>query len=115
MLICPKCKSEYQNGFKICSECKCELIEIPETVEEETFNKIGLTRILLIIGVLLILCSPILSYKLTSTYFIPNGNGQYITEQFTWMLNAYHYSFLFVGGIICLPCILFWYKNYKSN
>jgi hypothetical protein len=115
MLLCPKCKSEYQNGLKVCSDCKCELIEKPEIVEEVTFNKVGLTIFSFIVGVLFILCSPMLSYKLTTIYFIPNGNGQYITEQFNWMLNAYHNSFLFVGGIICVPCILFWYKNYKSN
>lgn len=115
MLICPKCKSEYQNGFKICSDCECELIEMPEIVEEGTSYKGGLTIIPFIMGVLLILCAPMLSFKFTSTYFIPNGNGQYIDEQFIWMLNAYHYSFLLVGGIICLPRILYWYKNFKSN
>jgi hypothetical protein len=27
MLICPKCKCEYREGFKKCSECDCDLIE----------------------------------------------------------------------------------------
>jgi hypothetical protein len=113
MLICPKCKSEYQEGYKECSECKCELIEIPDDTEKSKSFKLG-TIIPFIVGISLILCSPIISYKLTSTYFIPNGTGIYDPKQFIWMLNAYDYSFLLVGSFICLPCILFWLKN-KNN
>jgi hypothetical protein len=115
MLVCPKCKSEYQEGYKICSDCKCELIEIAEVVKKDTKVKIKAKLIQFVLGVLFILCSPILSYKFTSMYFIPNGDGEYINEQFLWMLKAYHYSFLFVGGIICLSSILYWYKNYEKK
>lgn len=115
MLICPKCKSEYQNGVEICSDCKCELIELPKIVKNGTSHKRWLTIIPFIIGILLVLFSPMLSFYFTSSYFLPNGSGQYINEQFTWMLNAYHYSFLLVGGILWLACILYWFKNYRSS
>ncbi|MBZ9688509.1 hypothetical protein G9F72_019455 [Clostridium estertheticum] len=35
MLICPNCKSEYQEGYAICNDCECELIEKPEVDEED--------------------------------------------------------------------------------
>lgn len=34
MLKCPKCNSEYREEYTICSDCKCELIEVPEEKEE---------------------------------------------------------------------------------
>ncbi len=114
MLICPVCKSEYQEGNKICSDCKCELTEIPAIIEKSNPVKVG-TIIQFVIGILLILCSPIISYQFTSRYFIPNGIGFYDPDQFIWMLNAYHYSLLLVGAIICLPCIIYWIKNMNSK
>ena len=27
MLICPKCKCEYREGFKVCTDCGVELVE----------------------------------------------------------------------------------------
>ena len=29
MLICPKCKYEYEEGFSVCNDCGCQLIEKP--------------------------------------------------------------------------------------
>lgn len=114
MLICPVCKSEYQEGYKICSDCKCELTEIPDAIENSKRIKVG-TIIQFLIGILIILCSPKISYQFTSGYFIPNGNGSYDPDQFIWMLNAYHYSLLLVGSIVCLPCIIYWIKNMNSK
>ena len=34
-MICPKCKSEYNDGIEMCPECKVMLEEIEE--EEHTF------------------------------------------------------------------------------
>lgn len=32
---CPKCKNEYREGFHVCAECKCELVdELPITQED---------------------------------------------------------------------------------
>lgn len=39
MLICPKCKCEYQEGYTICNDCGCKLIEIPEVAEEDMLVK----------------------------------------------------------------------------
>ncbi len=114
MLIWPVCKSEYQEGYKICSDCKCDLIEVPDVVEKSRPFKVGII-IQFVIGILMILCSPIISYQFTSRYFIPNGDGVYDPDQFMWMLNAYHYSFLLVGSIICLPCIIYWIKKMISK
>ncbi|MGH4121370.1 MAG: hypothetical protein ACREV6_00220 [Clostridium sp.] len=114
MLICPKCKSEYQEGYTICSDCECALIEKTEVDKEAIFVKKGSKISQFIMGILMIICSPMLSYKFTSMYFVPNEIGQYNNEQFMWMLKAYQYSLLLIAGIICLPCILYWYKNYEK-
>jgi len=122
MLLCPKCKTEYEEGYTVCSDCGCELIEQPK-VQEEIIKEIEglkriefiITRIQFVIGILIILGSTRLAYKLTSMYFIPNGNGEYNMEQFLWMLKAYHQSFLLAGIIICLPCIIYWCKVGKKN
>ncbi|MCB2299910.1 hypothetical protein [Clostridium tagluense] len=111
MLVCPICKSEYRDGYIVCSDCECELIEKPEVDEEDKPVKKGSKISQFIMGVLIIICSPVLSHKFTSMYFISNGVVQYNNEQFMWMLKAYQASFLLIAGIICLHCILYWYKN----
>ena len=111
MLICPKCKTEYREGYTVCSDCGDQLIEQPEIKDEITREKQDLKIFQFIIGILTILFSTIISHKLTSMYFLPNGNGEYNMEQFLWMLNAYHYSFLLIGIIICLPCIICCFKS----
>lgn len=35
MPICPKCKNEYREGFSVCAECKCELVDSIEEIFEE--------------------------------------------------------------------------------
>lgn len=35
MPICPKCKNEYREGFSVCAECKCELVDSVEEIFEE--------------------------------------------------------------------------------
>jgi len=115
MLLCPKCKTEYEEGYTVCSDCGCELIEQPKVQEEIIKENKGLLISGFIIGILIILGSARLAYKLTSMYFIPNGNGEYNMEQFLWMLKAYHQSFLLAGIIICLPCIIYWCKVGKKN
>ena len=53
MLICPNCKSEYQEGYAICNDCQCELIEKLE-VDEEDMTVKGDSKISQFIGKLLI-------------------------------------------------------------
>ena len=36
MPICPKCKNEYRDGFTVCAECKCDLVDVLQEMEEET-------------------------------------------------------------------------------
>lgn len=33
-MICPKCSTEYREGFKVCSDCEVELVEKPEENNE---------------------------------------------------------------------------------
>ena len=115
MLICPKCKTEYEEGYTVCSDCGCELIEQPKVQQEIIKQKEDLKTIQFIIGILMILGSAMFSYKLTLMYFAPNGSGQYNAEHFIWMLKAYHYSFLLAGIIICLPCVICWCKGNKKQ
>lgn len=110
MLLCPVCKSEYQEGYKTCSNCKCDLIEVPEVIEKNRPIKSG-PIIQFILGISIILFSPFMSYQLTTRFFIPNGNGYYDPDQFKWMLSAYHQSFLLIGSLIIFPCLLNWIKN----
>ena len=35
MPFCPKCKNEYREGFRICAECKCELVDSLEALKEQ--------------------------------------------------------------------------------
>lgn len=35
MPICPKCKNEYREGFTVCSDCKCDLVDFLEDIVEE--------------------------------------------------------------------------------
>lgn len=114
MLICPKCKSEYDEGYTVCSDCGGQLIEQPEIKDEITHEKQDLKIFQFIIGILIILFSTMISYKLTSMYFLENGDGQYIMDQYMWMLNSYQYSFLIIGIIICLPCAICWCKSSKK-
>jgi hypothetical protein len=60
MLICPKCKCEYQEGHTVCNDCECELVDLSEAFEEDMLvNKdskiFGLTGRLLIFGAVFII------------------------------------------------------------
>lgn len=35
MPFCPKCKNEYREGFTVCAECKCELVDSLTLTKEE--------------------------------------------------------------------------------
>lgn len=39
MLICPQCKCQYQEGYKICSDCNEGLIEISAVDEKDTTTR----------------------------------------------------------------------------
>lgn len=35
MPFCPKCKNEYREGFTVCAECKCELVDSLKELDEQ--------------------------------------------------------------------------------
>lgn len=37
MLYCPKCKNEYQDGYTVCTDCKCELVSYEELFPKTAF------------------------------------------------------------------------------
>jgi len=45
MPICPKCKNEYRDGFTVCADCKCDLVDsleetsVQEEVSSEKYEK----------------------------------------------------------------------------
>jgi hypothetical protein len=86
-----------------------------ETEEPDNSNGKVSKAVLFIFAVILIIFSPIISFKLTLIYFNLVDVQQYRDESFKWMLGAYHQSFLVVGIIICLHCMLYFYKSYKSK
>jgi hypothetical protein len=99
MLICPQCKSEYQQGYKICSDCKCELIEISDSKENNKNSKSTNSKNILI-GVALLISSILLyigiaiptviyASQLTEWYSDKGKIGTALTE----------------NGLLLLPCI----------
>lgn len=42
-MFCPKCKSEYEEGFKICADCGTDLVE--ELPIEQEFEYVELTTV----------------------------------------------------------------------
>lgn len=112
MLICPKCKSQYQEGYNICNDCNENLIEMPDVVEEYTINRnVGIKKTL--IGIALLFCST-LSYigilisatmyglQLTEWSSDKGKIGTAITENAFLLIPCYITTILFVMGIAIL-------------
>ena len=57
MLVCPKCKCEYEEGYKVCSDCNCKLVHVPEANDANVPTKkiIGLTGRTLILGAIFVI------------------------------------------------------------
>jgi len=114
MLKCPNCGCEYREGFTTCSDCKCDLIEVPDApkddVKNSTIMQTCFSVILFLLGLIFIFNSPIIAHKLSYRYFFPGGSGSCNPEDLIAMTQAYNYSLLLIGFLICLPCILYWYK-----
>lgn len=118
---CPICKSEYREGFNVCSDCGSKLVDELEDEKvksdnndiNDDFTYKTLKFISLIIGIALIFFSPIISYKLTSAFLTSGGIEKADAQYFKWMLSAYHYSALICGIIICLPSIIFFSRKKK--
>ncbi len=79
MLICPKCKSQYQEGYKTCNDCNEALIEISEVVEKDTTTRdYGIRKTL--IGIALLISSTLayVGISISATIY-----GLYSTEWIT--------------------------------
>lgn len=112
MLICPECKSEYQQGYKICSDCKCDLIEIPDP-KENNKNRITANSKNIIIGIA-ILISSILLYigvtistviyasQLTEWYTSKGKIGTALTENGLLLMPFIISTVMFILGIAIL-------------
>lgn len=124
MMWCPKCKSEYREGYKVCRDCGSELVEKLEydCTKAAPYKETNImkTRIYLKIsslfaGILIIFLAPLLSYKLTESHFIPDSSKVYAynPEHFKWMLTAYLCSIILVGVIMCTASIVSMFKSHR--
>lgn len=112
MLICPKCKSEYQPGYEICSDCKCDLIEISDPKENNkninnTNSKniiigiaILISSILLYIGVAI--STVIYASQLTEWFTSKGKIGTALTENVLLLLPFIISTVMFIFGIAIL-------------
>jgi hypothetical protein len=84
MLICPKCKCEYEEGYTVCNDCNCKLVHEPLAKDANLHVKklpkiIGLTGRTLVFGAIFVIGIIILmnSIKLADTEIanIMKANG----------------------------------------
>lgn len=112
MLICPKCKTEYREGYKLCSDCKEELIEISDVPDKDTITKeVGLKRTL--IGIALLVTS-VMAYigisistiiyasQLTQWHTDKGRIGTALTENALLFIPCFITAIMFVFGIVIL-------------
>jgi hypothetical protein len=112
MLICPQCKSEYQQGYKICNDCKCDLIEISDPKENNknsnTANSkniiigiaILISSILLYIGVTI--STVIYASQLTEWYTDKGKIGTALTENSLLLIPFIISTVMFTLGVALL-------------
>ncbi|WP_243278104.1 hypothetical protein [Clostridium yunnanense] len=60
MLVCPKCKCEYEEGYTVCNDCNCKLVHGPMDTDKNISTKdkpkiIGLTGRILIFGAIFVI------------------------------------------------------------
>ncbi len=117
MLICPKCKSEYQEGYHICSDCKCDLIEIPDPIKRETIKSANMKKI--IIGIVLLISSILIYIGISISAAICGAqltewNGSRGKIGTALMDN----KILYIPGVIAVIMFIFGiyilYKEYKT-
>ena len=112
MLICPECKSEYQEGYKICSDCKCELIERSDAKEVYASSK-NANHKGTVIGIVLLISSSLLyigvsistaiyASQLTEWYTYKGKIGTALTESALLLIPCIISIVMFIVGIAIL-------------
>jgi hypothetical protein len=112
MLICPKCKCEYQEGYTVCSDCECELVEVPEFDDEDTPGSknskvIELTGKLLIFGVvfvigIIILISNINLANIEMSNIMEANGGSMDTNKYMIYLEQSVIKYRVLGSILSI-------------
>lgn len=112
MLIWPKCKCEYQKGYTICNDCKCELIEVPEVdeknipVEKDSKKNRLLGRLLIfgavfVMGIIILMSSINLGDNEMSNIMKAHG-GSMDTKKYVIYLEQCITKYRILGSILSL-------------
>lgn len=110
MLICPNCKSEYEDGNKICSDCKCELVKKSEANEAEMpvnskaslfLGKILIFGLVFVIGIIILMSSINLGDHEMSNIMRAHG-GSMDTNTYLIYLEQSIIKYRIMGSILSL-------------
>lgn len=110
MLVCPKCKCEYEEGYTVCSDCNCKLVHVPLAKDKNVPAKnmpkiIGLTGRTLVFGAIFVIGIIILmnSIKLADsemTNIMKTNGGNMDTSSYLIYLEQSIIKFRTVGCIL---------------
>jgi hypothetical protein len=108
MLICPKCKCEYQEGYTVCKDCKCKLIELPEVAEKDILvkknsksGKLLIFGAVFVIGIIILMSSINLGDNEISNIMKAHG-GSMDTNAYIIYLEQSIIKYRVVGSILSL-------------
>jgi hypothetical protein len=112
MLICPKCKCEYQEGYTICSDCKCALVDLPEVSEKNmpvekdlkknrVIGKLLIFGAVFVLGIIILISSINLGDYEMSNIMKAHG-GSMDTNQYIIYLEQSIIKYRTVGSILSL-------------
>ncbi|MCT4544821.1 MAG: hypothetical protein N4A63_14900 [Vallitalea sp.] len=115
MPYCPNCKEEYEDGVTICKECNSALVDKLDVPTKEKFfaNPTYEKRVIsfsLIIGAVILIFSPKISYEITQVYF---NNKLCDPGDFKFILYATYIPFLIIG--VALLIIAYKYTKILLN
>jgi hypothetical protein len=109
MLICPKCKCEYQEGYTVCSDCECELVDEPKTDDEDMPNnkdskvsgKLLIFGAVFIIGIIILVSSISLADIEISNIMEAHG-GSIDTNKYIIYLEQSVIKYRVLGAILSI-------------
>lgn len=116
MMICPKCKTEYVDGYSKCSDCGEALIEYDEPAKEiKQISEKGIKLIRYGISLLFItifeIITVIITYDFYWTYKLSHGG---VSGTAISYVNSMIW-FLIVIEIVTSFITMFWGASYKDN